>query len=182
MLAQEIAKKYAGGLFLSVEEKNLIGQAHDQLKELGEFLKTDSTLLDFLMAPHVLDEHKLALVRKTFTDRLDRLLVEFLVVLINKHRIKYLHDIIIEFIRLVKAKRGIAMVTVITAIPINDAERHKLIEKLAARTGMTIELEEKTDAGIIAGMVIILHNEIIDGSVRRGLDVLEEQLAKVRVH
>ena len=182
MLAQEVAKKYAGGLFLSVTEKNLIEQAHVQLKDLGEFLSDDSTLLDFLMAPHVLDEHKLALVRDVFTDRLDRLLLEFLIVLINKHRIKYLHGIIVEFIRLVKAKRGIAMVTVITAVPINDAERQRLIEKLAARTGMTIELEQKTDVGIIAGMVIILHNKIIDGSVRRGLDVLEEQLAKVRVH
>ena len=182
MIAQEVAKKYAGGLFLSVTEKNLIEPAHDQLKELGEFLSDDSTLLDFLMAPHVLDENKLALVRDVFTTRLDRLLVEFLVVLVNKHRIKHLHDIIVEFIRLVKAKRGIAAVTVITAVPINDAERQKLIEKLVARTGMTIELEQKTDPGIIAGMVIILHNEIIDGSVRRGLDVLEGQLAKVRVH
>ena len=83
---------------------------------------------------------------------------------------------------MVKAKRGIALVTVITAVPINDAERQSLVEKLARRTGMTIELEQKIDLGIIAGMVIILHNEIIDGSVRRGLDVLEGQLAKVRVH
>jgi len=182
VLAQEVAKKYAGGLFLSVTEKNLIEQSHDQLRELGEFLRDDSTLLDFLVAPHVLDEHKLALVRDVFTDRLDRLLVEFLVVLVNKHRIQHLHDIIGEFIRLVKAARGIALVTVMTAVAINDTERQKLIEKLAARTGMTIELELKIDPGIIAGMVIILHNEIIDGSVRRGLDVLEGQLAKVRVH
>lgn len=182
MLAQEVAKKYAGGLFLSATEKNLIGQAHDQLKDLGEFLSGDSTLLDFLMAPHVLDEHKLALVRNVFSDRMDRLLVEFIIVLINKHRIKYLHDIIIEFIRLVKAERGIAAVTVITAVSINDAERQKLLEKLAARTGMTIELEQRIDPGIIAGMVIVLHNEIIDGSVRHGLDVLEGRLTKVRVH
>lgn len=182
MLAQEVAKKYAGGLFLSATEKNLIGPAHDQLKELGEFLSGDSTLLDFLMAPHVLDEHKLALVRNVFSDRLDRLLVEFIIVLINKHRIKYLHDIIIEFIRMVKAERGIAAVTVITAVSINEPERQKLLEKLAARTGMTIELEQKIDPGIIAGMVIILHNEIIDGSVRHGLDVLEGQLTNVRVH
>ncbi len=182
MLAQEVAKKYAGGLFLSVTEKNLIEQAHDQLKELGEFLSDDSTMLDFLMAPHVLDEHKLALVRKAFTGRLDRLLVEFLVVLINKHRIKHLHDIIAEFIRLVKAKRGIALATVITAVPISVDERSKLIDKLAARTRLTIELEEKTDRDIIAGMIIILHNEIIDGSVRRGRNVLEGQLSKARVH
>jgi F-type H+-transporting ATPase subunit delta len=108
--------------------------------------------------------------------------VEFLIVLINKHRIGYLHEVIGEFIRLVKAERGIAAVTVLSAVPPAEGERQRLIEKLKARTGMTIELEEKIDPDIIAGMIVILHNEIIDGSVRRGLDVLQGQLAKVRVH
>jgi len=182
VLAQEVAKKYAGGLLLAVTEKNLIEKTHDQFRDFRAFLDSDSTLLDFLMAPHVLDEHKLALVRDVFTSRLERLLVEFIIVLVNKHRIKYLPGIIDEFIRQVKARRGIALVTVITAVPITDAERKKLTERMAARTGMTIELEEKIDRGIIAGMVIILHNEIIDGSVRHGLNELESQLAKVRVH
>jgi len=31
-------------------------------------------------------------------------------------------------------------------------------------------------------MIIILHDEIIDGSVRYGLDLLREKLAKVRVY
>jgi F-type H+-transporting ATPase subunit delta len=168
VLAQEVAKKYAGGLFLSVKERSLVDQAHDQLKDLKDFLTDDPTLLNFLMAPHVLE--------------IDRLLVEFLIVLVNKHRIGYLHEVIGEFIRLVKAERGIALVTVLTAVPLAEGERQRLIEKLKARTGMTIELEEKTDPDIIAGMIIILHNEIIDGSVRRGLDVLEGQLSKVRVH
>lgn len=182
MLAQEVAKKYAGGLFLSVKERGLVDQAHDQLKDLKDFLTDDSTLLSFLMAPHVLDRNKLDLVRDVFTDRMDRLLVEFLIVLINKHRIGYLHEVIGEFIRLVKAERGIAAVTVLSAVPLAEGERQRLIEKLKARTGMTIELDQKIDPDIIAGMIVIVHNEIIDGSVRRGLDVLEGQLSKVRVH
>jgi F-type H+-transporting ATPase subunit delta len=182
VLAQEVAKKYAGGLFMSVKEHGLVDQAHDQLKDLKEFLTGDPTLLNFLMAPHVLDEHKLALLRHVFADRFDRLLVEFLIVLVDKHRIGYLHEVINEFVRLVKAERGIALVTVITAVPMAAEERHKLIDKMAARTEMTIELEEKTDPDIIAGMIVITHNQIIDGSVRRSLDVLEGQLSKVRVH
>jgi len=182
VLAQEVAKKYAGGLFLSVKERGLVDQAHDQLRELREFLVGDPTLLNFLKAPHVLDEHKLALVRDVFGGRLNPLFVEFLVVLVNKHRIDYLHEVIDEFIRLVKAERGIALVTVITAVPIADGERSRLVDKMAARTGMTVELEEKIDRDIIAGMIIITHNQIIDGSVRRGLDVLEGQLSRVRVH
>ncbi len=182
MLAQEVAKKYANGLFLSVKEKNQIDPAYEQLQDLESFLKGDATLLNFLVAPHVLDEHKLALVRKVFTDRIDRLFVEFIIVLVRKHRIGYLHEIIDEFVRLVEAANGVARVTAITAVSLKDTERVRLAERLAARTGLTIELEERVDPEIIGGMIVILHNEIIDGSIRRGLDLVEENLTKVRVH
>lgn len=182
MLAQEVARKYAHGLFLTVEERQQIDQAHQQLQQLGDYIAKDDTLLNFLQAPNVLDEHKLALVQDVFTDRIDRLYVEFLLVLIRKHRIGYLPEIVDEFIRLVEAAKGIARVTVITAVPLVDAERDKLKTRLHERTDKTIELEEKVDRAIIGGMIIIMYNEIIDGSIRRGLDLIEEGLAKVRVH
>ncbi|MEA3297595.1 MAG: ATP synthase F1 subunit delta [candidate division Zixibacteria bacterium] len=182
MIAQEVAKKYASGLFLSVKEKGAIDQAYDQLRDLESFLATDPTFMNFLVAPHVLDEHKLTLVRDVFTDRIDRLFVEFLIVLVRKHRIGYLHEIIDKFVRFVEYEKGIARVTVITAVSLTDSERQNLTARLATRTGHTIKLEEKTDTEIMAGMIIILHNKIIDGSVRRGLDLIEGQLTRIRVH
>ena len=182
MLAQEVAKVYSQGLFQSVSEKGLIDQTFGELTDLQSYLKTDESLLDFLVAPHVLDEHKLAVVRDAFTDRMHLLLVEFLTVLVRKHRVGYLPEIIDEFVRLVEADRGVGRATIITAVPLNDGERGRLTDKLAARSGLTIRLEEKIDPAIIGGMIVILHNEIIDGSLRRGLDLIEEQLGKVRVH
>ena len=167
---------------MSVEDKDRMDQAHVQLQELNAFIQGDETLLNFLVAPHVLDEHKEALVTDVFSDRIDRLFVEFLLVLVRKHRIGFLHEIIDEFVRLVEATKGIARATIITAVELNDAERQKLSAKLAARTGLTIQLEEKVDPSIIGGMIVILHNEIIDGSIRHGLDLIEDQLTKVRVH
>jgi len=46
---------------------------------------------------------------------------------------------------------------------------------------MIEKMLKKVDPDILGGMIVILHNEIIDGSVRRGLDLLEEQLVKVKV-
>jgi F-type H+-transporting ATPase subunit delta len=181
MLAQEVAQKYAHALFLSAKEKGLIDKAYEQLSDLKNYLESDPTLLDFLKAPQVLDEHKQALVQKVFSSRLERLFVEFLLVLVQKHRIGFLPDVIDEFTRLVEAEKGIGRVTIITAVPLNEAERSELITNLAAKTGLKIELEEKIEPRIIGGSIVILHNEIIDGSVRRGLDLLEEQLEKVKV-
>jgi F-type H+-transporting ATPase subunit delta len=182
MLAPEVAKKYAGGLFLSVKGKGLVNTAYDQLVDLRTFLESDPALLDFLVAPHVLEEHKLALVEDVFSSRLERLFVELLFVLVKKHRIGFLHGIIDEFVRYVEAEKGIGRVTVISALALSDTERSSLIARMAVRTGLKIELEEKVDPGLIGGMIVITHDEIIDGSIRRELDLLKIQLTKVRVH
>ncbi len=182
MLAQEVAKIYANALLLSVVEKGMIDVAYDQFKSLKELLAKDKSLVNFLSAPQVLDENKLSLVRDVFSSRMEKLFVEFLVVLIDKNRVNFLPQVIDEFTRLVEAKRGIGRVTVITAVPLVEDERVRLKDKMQKKTNLEIILEEKVDPSIIGGMIIILHNEIIDGSVSHGLNAVEEQLAKVRVH
>ena len=81
-----------------------------------------------------------------------------------------------------EAEQGLGRITVVTAVPLADSERTRLIEKMAAKTGLRIVLEEKIDESILGGMIVILYDEIIDGSVRHGLDLVKEQLDKVRVH
>jgi F-type H+-transporting ATPase subunit delta len=182
VLSQEVAKKYANALFLSVKEKNLLDEAYEQFGSMKELLESDKTLLNFLSAPQVLDEHKLNVVRDVFESRLKELFVEFLIVLVDKNRVNFLPEIIDELRRMIEAEKGVGRVTVISAIALNETERKGLSVKLAKKTGLKIILEEKIDNSIIAGMIIILHNEIIDGSTKHGLDLLEDQLSKVRVH
>ena len=181
MIAQEVARRYAQALFLAAKDKGVLDDAHVQIADLKKLIEKDDSLLNFLNAPQVLDEHKLELLRNVFSDRIHRLFVEFLVVLVNKHRIKYLHGIIDDFIRLVEAEKGEARVTVITAHPLNDDQRSNLIAKLVAKTSLKVTLEEKVKPAIMGGMIVIMHNEIIDGSIRHGLNMIEEKLAKVKV-
>ena len=182
MLSQEVAKKYAKALFLSVQEKGMTNVAYEQFNSLKELVTKDKTLVNFLSAPQVTEEKKLALIRDVFGPRIERLFVEYLVVLVDKNRISFLPEIIDEFDRLIEAKRGIGRVSVITAVPLTDPERSKLKLKMHQRTKLEIILEEKVDKSILGGMIIILHNEIIDGSVSHGLNMVQEKLAKVRVH
>ncbi len=181
MLRQEVASKYAHALFLATKEKGLIDTAYKQFNDLEAYLEKDPTLLNFLNAPQVLDEHKYALVNKVFLNRMERLFVELLIVLIKKHRIAFLHEIIDEFTRLVETEKGIGRATVITAVPLSDHEKQALTSNLAKKTGLKIHLEEKIDQRILGGLVVKLHDEVLDDSVRRRLDTLKEQLAKIKV-
>jgi F-type H+-transporting ATPase subunit delta len=181
MLAQEVARKYAHGLFLAAQDRNLIDQGYQELADVREVVTTESSLINFLQAPQVLEEDKLKLVRAVFTGKIEQLFVEFLLLLVRKHRAGFLTEIIDEYARLVEAERGIGRVTVITAVPITDSEREKLKDRLARKINLKIVLEEKVKPAILGGMIVITHNEIVDGSIRHALDSFNEQLRKVKV-
>ncbi|MEZ5357899.1 MAG: ATP synthase F1 subunit delta [Candidatus Zixiibacteriota bacterium] len=182
MLAQQVAKKYSTALFNIVREKGLIDTAYEQFEELDKLVNSDPSLLQFLLAPHILDQHKVALLKNVFGSRLNPLFLEFLLVLVGKHRIGFLHEIIEEFRYRVADARGMMVAKITTAIPLNDADRKGLIAKLAAKTGKSIELEEKVDPAIMGGMIVIIGDQIIDGSVRHGLSLLKEELMKLKVN
>ena len=59
--------------------------------------------------------------------------------------------------------------------------RNQLIAKLKAKTGNTIELDEKVDTKILGGMIVILGDQIIDGSVKHSLSQLKDELMKLKV-
>jgi F-type H+-transporting ATPase subunit delta len=182
MFAQQVAKKYSTALFELAREKNLIDSTWDQFNMLGEYVNKDRTFLDFMAAPQVCDVKKYGLIKTAFSGKLDKPLYDFLMFLARKRRIKYLPDIIEYFDDLVRESKSIARVTCITALPISESERQRVIEKLQAKTSLKIELEEKIDTSIIGGMIIMLHNQIIDGSIRQDLIELKNRLMKVKVH
>ena len=181
MLAEQVAKKYSLALFNLVRDRGLMDQAYVQFEGLDQILLKNKSLLQFLKAPHITDQEKVALVRRAFTGQLEPLFVEFILVLVAKYRVGFLHDIIIAFRSLVAGAKGLAVAQVTTAVPLADDQRRSLITRLQSKTGHTVELDEKVDRAILGGMIIILGDQIIDGSVRHKLSLLRDELMKLKV-
>jgi F-type H+-transporting ATPase subunit delta len=182
MLAQQIAKKYGRALFELAKERNLVDQAWEQFNALSAYFRADTTFLDFVTAPQIGDGDKADLVKKVFEPRLERIFYEYIQMLVAKHRIHYLPEIIEEFDRLVRADRGMARAVCITTAPISEAQRRQLIERLSKKTNLKIELEEKIDKAIIGGMVVIIQDQILDSSIKYALTLLRNRLMKVKVY
>jgi F-type H+-transporting ATPase subunit delta len=181
MIAEQVSQRYAKALFMAAKGRNLVDEAYQQFDALKKVITADRALLDFLTAPQVTDERKAELVNTVFGSRMDKLFVEFLFVLMEKHRIGFLPQIIDAFEKLVEIEKGMVRVQVITAVAMSADEERNAIAQLAARTGRKVILEKKVDPSIMGGMITIIDDEIIDGSVRHGLKVIEAQLAKVKV-
>ncbi len=181
MLAEQVKRKYGRALFLAAQSRKQTEVIRTDAEGLINLISHDRMFLDFLNAPQVADDKKEQLVKTVFESRVSPLMMSFLNVLIEKHRVAYLPEILGEVIRLIKEAAGIVTAKVITASPMSAADQQALIAKLSSITNKTIAVETRVDPGILGGVIVILGDTIIDGSIQHHLRQLRDQLERVKV-
>jgi len=182
MLAAEVAKRYAHGLFLLAQEKNAIDKVSEEMKDIDVLLEQDNALLNFLAAPQVRDQDKISVMRSVFSGKVSRIVEEFLMLVVAKHRDQHLHDIAEEFEQIVLDHKGFVKTQVITAVEMTEGERSKLKDKLEKKTSKKVLIKTRVDEAIIGGVIVILGDRIIDKSIRYQLQLLNAQLRALKVH
>lgn len=179
---QIIARRYAHGLFELTEERKVSDEVQRDFEDLGNILKADASLIQFLAAPQLLDSDKHAVVDKVFQGKVSESLYSLIHLLVAKHRTDFIVEISDEYEALYNANRGIVSTRLITAVPLSDDEINAIRTKINKLTGHQIDLETEVDEKIIAGVIAIVGDKIIDRSVRHELEVLREQLMELKVN
>lgn len=182
MRETQVARRYALALFKSGLDSGNLDIIAADIHQLRSFAIKDKSFSGFLEAPQVSTEHKVAVLRNLFTTRLAPRLLLFLELLLEKHRTGLLSDIVSQFGKLIEDYKGLIRARIVTAIYLTDEERARLKEKLEKISGKKIDIIHKIDESIIGGMIVYLHNQVIDRSIRRQLEVLRHDLLEVKVY
>jgi len=182
MIESQVARRYTTALFRTAKRISQVGRILDDLKAIADFLRKDPNLKKFLEAPQIQDQYKRELLTTTFEHLVSEALFSFLILVLQKHRIKYLLAMAEEYERLVKEDQGILQAHVITARALDPVFNHRLKEELEKNTGKRIEMILVIEPKIIGGIIVILGNKIIDKSIRHQLDELKEEMLALRVH
>jgi len=179
LISRSIAKRYAKGLF-NVGEKN--GKYKEYQLEingvLGVFDKEDR-LKKAIMLPLVEVKKR----RELLSDVLKSLnvsapLASMFTMLLEKNRMGYLADIREVYDELVDEKEGRVKGILWTAFPVDDAARGRIESELGAKLGKEVTLTALEDKDLIGGVKVMIKGTIIDGSVRKQLQTLQENILK----
>ncbi len=182
MIETKVARRYALALFKTALESGNLDLIATDVSQLKSFANKDKRFLNFLEAPQVPDDQKMKLLEELFTTRLAPRLLLFLHLLLDKHRVSLLPTIAEEFEKLLEEHQGVIKARVVTAVDINEDYKQRLQAKLVEMTGKKIEIIHKIDKSILGGIIVYLHNRVIDRSIKQQLTVLRKNLAKVKVH
>ncbi|MCI0406897.1 MAG: ATP synthase F1 subunit delta [candidate division Zixibacteria bacterium] len=176
---ERIARRYAVALFKAAGGK--LDIYFDEAKQFLEIWRRESSFSRLLLAPHLLTEEKKAFLERFFKGKVEPVWLGFFGLLIDKGRIGYFPQIVENFILLAEEAKGIMRARVQTAVALSSKDAEALKTKLEKKTGRRILILPEVKPELLGGMVVILKDQIIDGSVRQRLNELREQLLAVKV-
>lgn len=179
MISRSIAKRYARGLF-AVGEKD--GQYRAYLEELDKILMVFSKE-ERLSKPLILPILEMEKRKDILSAVLKALNVSVPVanmfsMLLEKNRMGYLPVIKDVYSELVDEKEGRVRGTVWSAFPLDTETKARIESALKARLQKDVVLNAVDDKTLIGGVKVSLRGTIIDGSVKRQLETLKENILK----
>jgi F-type H+-transporting ATPase subunit delta len=170
-----VATVYAEALYESALEGGAVEEVAADVASFAEAVAGSEELHGFLANPEVESRSKKGAV-VALSEGAHPLVSNFLQVLVDRGRIAELGEIAQAFAERVARARGLLDVEAVTAVPLPDDLRARIVELIREKTGSEVELTETVDPEILGGLVLRIGGIVVEGSVRHRIDELRREL------
>ncbi len=174
---EEIARVYSQSLFDVAKEHDKLDRIRDELTEFVTALEDNRELAVFFFSPYFSTEEKKTGLQRAIVDA-DPTFVNFLELLIEKHRVPVIFRVRRQFDALYEHEHKQLPVDVTSAVELDDAVVQALEQRIREQTGQNVQLTSNIDPDILGGIVLRVGNSILDASIRHRLDQLRREVAK----
>jgi F-type H+-transporting ATPase subunit delta len=174
---EEIAQVYARSLFEVAKEQDKLDEIRDELGTFEEAVGQDRSLSTFFFSPYFSTEEKKDGLHKA-VEGADETFVNFLELLIEKHRMPAIHRIRREYDGLWREENKLLEVQVTSAVELDEEVVSSLGERIGEATGRKVDLTANVEPDILGGIVLRVGNSVLDASIRNRLEQLRKQVAR----
>jgi ATP synthase F1 delta subunit len=175
-----VATTYAEALYEAAGEAGAVSEVASQVGAFAEAWAESPDLRNVLANPEVDRRDKKTAVAALTTDA-HPIVANFLQVLIDRGRLAEFPEIAAAVEDRVARAEDRVEVEAITAVPLPDDLRRRIIERVRGTTGATVDLTESVDPDVVGGLVLRVGGTVVDGSVRHRIEELRQSLRAARV-
>jgi F-type H+-transporting ATPase subunit delta len=186
--AVEPESRYIGGVYAQA----LLGAAENAeatesvLEELEGFVREvvdpNPAFAEFLRSGIISRETKELVLQKTLADRIDPLVLRFLLVLNQHHRLDVLKAVVVVAREIDNRRRGRIPVEVTSAVPLNGELSRRIRDRLQSVLEKEPILTARVDPDVMGGLVLRIEDSVYDGSLATQLGKLRQQILQRSVH
>lgn len=173
--------RYARALAAVVSDQKLNpGDTQRELNDFADTLEASAELREVLQNPSIPEQQKLKVLDAIAAKAGMSKTVRNTIALITHHdRLHELRSIVESFAALSDEQGGVADAEIVSAHPLDEANR-KLLEEQVSKIsgGQRVRAVYSEDASLLGGAVIRVGSTVYDGSVKAQLQQLKQRLVK----
>jgi F-type H+-transporting ATPase subunit delta len=174
---EELAQVYARALFEAAREHGKLDELREQLGQFADALDSNRQLAVFFFSPYFSTWEKRDALERVL-EGADALLVNFLKLLIEKHRMPVIFRARQQFEQMWEREHKLLPVDITSAIELDQATTESLGRRIGERAGRKVRLAAHVDPDILGGIVLRVGNSILDASIRNRLEQLRRHVAQ----
>ncbi|MDQ2941215.1 MAG: ATP synthase F1 subunit delta [Chloroflexota bacterium] len=169
------ARRYAEAAFELGRADGTLDAWADDLARLSEAL-ANQQVEAIVKHPAIAFARKEGVLQQVVGGGVSKEALSLVLLMIRRGRPKQVAAMVERFNELLRRERGIVRAEVRTALPLDDAERTAISERLRALTGEKVEISEIVDGSLIGGIAVRIGDRLYDASVRSRLERLRARL------
>lgn len=177
MINTTLARRYAKALIGIGKENNSLDSYGNDLSAIVQMVDNSKEFNELLINPVFTKDDKKKIVNEIL-ERMgtDKMVMNFINVLIDRKRIDQLSGIEKAFREKVDELKGITRGEVISAEPLDEDELGRVTDALSQISGKQVLVTTKVDSNLIGGLVAKVGDMVFDGTIRTQLNQLKESL------
>ncbi|MFM7471964.1 MAG: F0F1 ATP synthase subunit delta [Nodosilinea sp. LVE1205-7] len=175
-----ITMPYAQALIEVAQASQVVDQIGAEVGDLLSGLEGSQDLREFLANPLLNPEAKKSVLRQVVGEQVNPILLNFLMVLVDRNRIAFLDSALRQYQALLRDLNQTVLADVTAAIELSDQQRSQIKDQVINFTGArNVELSVGIDPSLLGGLIIKVGSQVIDASLRTQLRRIAIQLATV---
>lgn len=179
-MAREAIRGYAQALFSIAQAEDALEDVQDELFRFARALDQENQLRETLTDPALPVERKKAVLQDILGAAASPHTVSIVGFLVEQGKTRDLTAIVDELVALASEHRDAAVAEVRTAVQLDDRQRDEIAKALEQATGKKVELKVVVDPSILGGVIARVGDQVIDGSIKRRLEMARDQLSEVQ--
>ena len=177
-----IANRYASALMNQAKADGTLETVSKDFQVIMNAVNASDEFVALLNSPVIRHNAKVSIFKEMFSSSISQLMMNFLILLAEKHRESIIPDIFSSFTDLYNHEKKLIPVQFTSAVEIDEALRNKLIDSISKKTGKSVLPTFSIDSSLKGGITIRIADTMIDASLRHQLDILYRELTGSSAH
>jgi F-type H+-transporting ATPase subunit delta len=172
------ALRYAKAALNLAKQQSKDEKINQDMVLIDTVIAENKELQQFLNNPVFKADEKLNTLEAIFGDKIDQISKGIINLLLKNKRLNLLPFVAKQYQNLYKKAQNVATATVTTAVPLTDALKEKVLQKIKKETNKDVSLNNIVDKAIIGGFILQIGDKQIDASVSGKLNNLSRNFEK----